>query len=89
MDLQWWYCNTRGADDQEEKRENQWRIQGGGGGPAPAYFSTKMRPEGPKKKFWETGPPLIPYLRVWMTVPPPTLSDGLDPPLKGVLCSRF
>ena len=60
MDLQWCYCNTRGADDQEEKRENQWRIQGGGGagGPAPPYFSTKMWPEGPKKNFGRPGPPL-------------------------------
>ena len=22
-----------------------------------------------------------PYLRVWMTAPPPPLSEGLDPPL--------
>ena len=29
------------------------------------YFWTKLRPKGPKKFFWETGPP--PYLRVWMT----------------------
>ena len=35
---------------------------GGAGGPQPPYFSTKMRPEGPKKCFWETWPP--PYLRV-------------------------
>ena len=40
-----------------------------------------MRPEGPKKFFWETVPP-PPNLRVWMTAPPP-LSQGLDdrPPL--------
>ena len=36
----------------------QWRIQ------------TKLRPEGPKKLFWEIAPPL-PYLRVRMTGPPP------------------
>ena len=39
---------------------------------ASPYFWTKLRPEGPKKFFWETGPP--PYLRVWMTPtarPPP------------------
>ena len=49
-----------------------------------------MRPEGPKKFFWETvsPPPNLrvwmtaapPYLRVWMTAPPP-LSEGLDPQL--------
>ena len=37
-------------------------------GPAPPYFWTKLRPEGPKKfGEGETGPP--PYLRVWMTAP--------------------
>ena len=29
----------------------------GPGGPAPPYFYTKLRPEGPKKKNW--GPPLF------------------------------
>ena len=39
----------------------QWWIQGRGpGGPGPPYFSTKMRPEGPKKIYLETGPTLIP-----------------------------
>ena len=41
------------------------------------YFWTKLRPEVPKKFFWETGPP--PYLRVWMTPnppPPPIPSSG-------------
>ena len=44
----------------------QWRIQGRGpGGGAPPYFSTKMRPEGPKKIFLETAPPPPPpYLKV-------------------------
>ena len=32
---------------------------------ASPYFWTKLRPEGPKKFFWETAP--LPYLRVWMT----------------------
>ena len=39
----------------------------------PPYFSTKMRPEGPKKKFVETGPLLSqdlddpsPHLKVWI-----------------------
>ena len=53
--------------------------RGGAGGERPPYFSTKMRPEGPKKIVLETVPP---YLRVWMTgSPPPLLSEGLDPPL--------
>ena len=56
----------------------------GQGVPGPPYFSTKMRPIGPKKNFLETGPPS--YLRVWMTGPPnphppPPLSEGLDSPL--------
>ena len=42
-------CNTK-----------QGRIQGGARGAAPIIFSqeTELRPEGPKKKFFETGPPL-------------------------------
>ena len=34
----------------------------GPGGPAPPYFYTKLRPEGPRKNFWD----------------PPSLSKGLD-----------
>ena len=54
----------------------QWRIQGRGpGARVPPYFSTKMRPEGQKKIFLETEPPLSkgvddqplpPYLKVWI-----------------------
>ena len=47
-----------------------WQIQGSGPGPPP-YLSTKMRPEGQENLFWETASP----------PPPPTLSEGLDPPL--------
>ena len=46
----------------------QWGIQGRGLVGPPPYFLTKLRPEGRKKFFLETGstpPPL--YLRVWMT----------------------
>ena len=41
---------------------------GEGPGGAPRYFSTKMRPKGPKKIFLETARP---YLKVLMTPPPP------------------
>ena len=51
-----------------------------GGHPPPHHFSTKMRPKGPKKIFFEAGPPLSqgldvdrpptppppPYLKVWI-----------------------
>ena len=49
----------------------QWPIQGRGpGGPTPAYFQSKLGPEGPKpkKNFLETSPP--PYLMVLKTPPP-------------------
>ena len=52
----------------------QWPIQGRGpGGPTPAYFQSKLGPEGPKpkKNFLETSPP--PYLMVLKTPPPPPL----------------
>ena len=66
---------------------SQWRIQRRGPGcPSPPYFSTKMRPEGPKKSFLETGPPT--YLRVWMTAPP-SLSEGLDPSLFPMIEKAF
>ena len=43
----------------------QWRIQGRGpGDPLPPYLWTKLRPEGPKKCFWTTAPPPLPYLKV-------------------------
>ena len=45
------------------------RSRGWARGGRPPYFSTKMRPQGPKKMFLQTGPPL---------------SEGdLDPPLRG------
>ena len=60
--------------------EGQWRIQGRGpsGPPPPSrpYFSIKMRPEGPKKIFLETGPPSLSQGSGW---PPPPLS--IYPPL--------
>ena len=41
-----------------------------------AYFWTKLKPEAPRP-----GPPSI---RVWMTPPPPRLSEGLNPPLRAI-----
>ena len=47
----------------------------GPGGPTPPYFQTKLRLEGPKESFLETGPPLFSkglddhppsYLKVWV-----------------------
>ena len=55
-----------------------WKSSGGsrGGPPPPPYFSTKIF----FPIFWRPPPP---YLRVWMTAPPPSpLSEGLDLPLK-------
>ena len=40
----------------------------GPGVPAPLIFRPKLRPEGLKKVFWR---PASPYLKVWMTTPPP------------------
>ena len=55
----------------------QWRLQGRAPrGPPLAYFWTKLRPEAPRP-----GPPSI---RVWMTPPPPRLSEGLNPPLRAI-----
>ena len=58
---------------------NQWRVQ-------PLIFRPNWGPKGRKNVFWRPGPPLSkglddrlpPYLRVWMTAPPPTSSQGLD-----------
>ena len=58
--------------------KGQWQIQGRDLGGAPTLYLDQMRPEGPKKFFFETA---LTYLRVWMT--PSPLSEGLDPPLKG------
>ena len=43
--------------------------------PPPPYFWTKLRPEQPKKFFWETSPP-SPYLKVWTTGLPLILRSG-------------
>ena len=45
-----------------------------GGVRLPPYFWTKLRPE---ENFFPDPPP---YLRAWMTAPPP-VSQGLDPAL--------
>ena len=43
---------------------------GGAARPYFFYFKTKLRPEGPEKIFFGDRP-RPPYLRVWMTSPPP------------------
>ena len=54
-------------------------IPGAGpGGPAPPIFRPSWGLKGRKKGFWRPDPP---YLRIWMTAPPPW-SEGLDPPLQ-------
>ena len=69
----------------------QWQIQGRGPGPPPPpllIFRANWGLQGGKKCFLRPGPP---YLRVWMTAPPPpfpspwALSEGLVP--QGVSCS--
>ena len=47
----------------------------------PPYFSTKMRPREPKNIFLETAPPPRP-LSQGLNDRPPSLSEGLDPPLQ-------
>ena len=51
--------------------------RGGAGGFLPPLFLDQTEARRAEKNFWETTPP---YLRVWMTAPPP-LSEALDPPL--------
>ena len=54
----------------------QWRIRGAW---PPPYFSSKMRPKGRKKVCLETSPP--PFSQGVDDRYPPSLSEGLDPPL--------
>ena len=52
---------------------------GARGGPPPLFVDqTEARMA---EKFFARTTPLPPYLRVWMTPPPPTLSQELDPAL--------
>ena len=51
----------------------------GPGGPTPLTFGPICGPKGREKNFFR--PPHPPYLRVWMTSPPP-LSEDLDPPMQ-------
>ena len=41
---------------------------------------TKLRRRA-EKKFRDHPPPSLPYLLIWMTAPPRSSSEGLDPPL--------
>ena len=48
---------------------------------SPLIFRPNRGPKSRKDCFWR---PRSPYLRVWMTSPPPPLSEGMDPPLHRV-----
>ena len=54
------------------------RVFGGGcrGGARPPLFLDQKEAPRAEKFFYGTGPPR--HLRVWMTGPPPLLSEGLD-----------
>ena len=67
---------------------SQWRIQRRGpGGPPPPYFSTKMRPERPKKYFFgDRAPHLSQGLDDRR---PPSLSEGLDQSLFPMIEKAF
>ena len=62
----------------------QWQIHERGlvglPPPLPPLFLDQTEAQRAKKNVFETPPP--PSLRVWMTVPPSPLSEGLGPPLK-------
>ena len=63
-------------------------ARGGGPGPHTLFFFPKRGRKGRKNLFWRPASP-PPYLRVWMTTPPP-VSDGLDLPLQfAVFRTRF
>ena len=53
----------------------------GSGGEGGGLFLKQNVPRRVEKKIFLRPPPSPPYLRVWMTGPPP-LSEGLDRPLK-------
>ena len=62
-------------------------ARGGGPGPHTLFFFRNEAGRAEKIYFGDRRPP--PYLRVWMTTPPP-VSDGLDLPLQfAVFRSRF
>ena len=59
----------------------QWRIQGRG--PPPLFLDqTEARRA---ETIFLRDHPSPPYLRVWMTGPPPPLSQDLDPALKCIV----
>ena len=67
----------------KKSRKKPWRIEGRGpvvvvGG---GLFLKQTEAWRAEKNFFETAPPAPPYLRVWMTRPPP-LPEGLNPQLK-------
>ena len=58
------------------RQQSSFLSVAGPGRPPPPFFLDQTGAEGPNF-FSRPGPP---YLRVWMTAPPP-LTEGLDPPL--------
>ena len=79
------YVTLHGRDQQrgfaplQKQRQKSVADPGEGpGGPGPPYFYTKLRPDGPKKIFLRLSPP-PPYLRIWMTTPPPLISRSKSP----------
>ena len=77
-----WNINlTTKVNEKIEKKAvaDRGEGSGGGGGGGGALFLKQTEAGWAEKNFLGTAPP--PYLRVWMTCPPP-LSEGLNPQLK-------
>ena len=61
-----------------DERLNSGRSRGGTrGGPGPPLFCHQNEAPSAEKIFFRDRAP--PFLRIWMTGPPPPLSQGLDP----------
>ena len=73
-----WQAQLRSVTETAPKISDGSR--GGARGPALLIFRPNWGPKGRKNFSGDWGSP--PYLRVWMTVPPPPLFQGLDPALK-------
>ena len=64
----------------------QWWVQGKGLAGPPLFLDQTEAQRTDKTFFLRLGPP--PYLRVWMTAPPP-LSEGLDLSLQVTMVAKF